>query len=203
MPLVGDMPDVVSLTGDGNLYMAERGLFQPIDKLMGETNGNNSRVGPSGSMEVNNWKGHVWALTPYIDCCSLYYNKAHFTEAGLDPEAPPANITELDAIAEKRTRYVAWGNIDLIGFYPSWGLDYWGTVFGGEFVDEDGAPTFNKDPRILAALEWITSYSHKYDVNKIVAFESGLSDERAGALDPSSLRKVHGAAGTVGDYQPS
>ena len=63
-------------------------------------------------------------------------------------------------------------------------MEYWGTIFGSKFVEDDGAPIFNKDPKILAALEWITSYSHKYDVNKIVAFESGISEERAGALDP-------------------
>ena len=187
---VGDMPDVVSLTGDGNLYMAERGLFQPIDKLMGENEWKQFQEWALPVVwEVNDWKGHVWALTPYIDCCSLYYNKTHFTEAGLDPEAPPSTITELDAFAEKLTRYDARGNIDIIGFYPSWGLDYWGTVFGGKFVDDEGAPTFNKDPKILQAMEWIASYSHKYDVNKIVAFESGLSEERAGALDPFISKK--------------
>ena len=181
---VGDMPDVVSLTGDGNLYMAERGLFLPIDELMGDEWEAFKEWAMPVVWEVNDWKGHVWALTPYIDCCSLYYNMNHFRETGLDPASPPQTIEELDLYTEKLTRYDARGNIDVIGFYPSWGLDYWGTVFGGRFVDDDGAPIFNKDPKILAALEWITSYSHKYDVNKIVAFESGISEERAGALDP-------------------
>lgn len=183
--VVGDMPDVVSLTGDGNLYMAERGLFLPIDEVMGE---NEFKAFQEWAMpvvwEVNEWKGHVWALTPYIDCASLYYNKNHFREVGLDPDSPPLDIDSLDTYSDKLTKYDARGNIDRIGFYPSWGIGFWGNVFGGNYVDADGVPTFHKDPNIKRALDWIVSYSTRYDVNKIVSFESGLSEERAGALDP-------------------
>ena len=139
---VGDMPDVVSLTGDGNLYMAERGLFLPIDELMGDEWEAFKEWAMPVVWEVNDWKGHVWALTPYIDCCSLYYNVNHFKDAGLDPNSPPRTIEELDTYTEKLTRYDARGNIDVIGFYPSWGLDYWGTVFGGQFVDDDAFGQF-------------------------------------------------------------
>ncbi|NLK09314.1 MAG: ABC transporter substrate-binding protein [Firmicutes bacterium] len=188
---VGDMPDVVSLTGDGNLYMAERGLFHAIDKLMGEDEWKRFQEWALPVVwEVNDWKGHVWALTPYIDCHTLYYNKHFFSEAGLDPEAPPLTIDELDAHAEKLTRYDARGNIDVIGFYPSAGVTYWGTVFGGDLVDDRGAPSFHKDPKMLEAMEWIASYSHKYDVTKLVAFEAGISEERAGALDPFISGKI-------------
>ena len=61
---VGDMPDVVSLTGDGNLYMAERGLFLPIDELMGDEWEAFKEWAMLVVWEVNDWKGHVWALTP-------------------------------------------------------------------------------------------------------------------------------------------
>lgn len=187
---IGDMPDVVSLTGDGNLYMAEKGLFYPIDELMGENEFKRFKEWAMPVVwEVNEWKGHVWALTPYIDCVSLYYNKAHFEQAGLDPNSPPLDIETLDAYADKLTTYDARGNIDKIGFYPNWGIGFWGNVFGGNYVDEDGAPIFHKDPNILRAMEWIASYSKRFDVNKIVAFESGLSQERAGALDPFISQK--------------
>lgn len=186
----GDMPDVVSLTGDGNLYMAEKGLFYAIDELMAPEEFQALKEWALPVVwEVNEWKGHVWALTPYIDVAGLYYNKKHFQDAGLDPDKPPLDIDTLDGYAEKLTTYDARGNIDRIGFYPSWGLDFWATVFGGNLVDEDGAPIFNKDPKTLAALEWIVSYSERYDVEKLVAFESGLSQERAGALDPFISQK--------------
>jgi len=186
----GDVPDVVSLTGDGNLYMAEKGLFYAIDELMSPKEFQAFKDWAMPVVwEVNEWKGHVWALTPYIDVGSLYYNKKHFQEVGLNPNKPPLDIETLDKYAEKLTKYDVRGNIDRIGFYPSWGLDFWANVFGGNLVDEDGAPIFNKDPKVLKALEWITSYSKKYDVKKIVAFESGLSEERAGALDPFISQK--------------
>ncbi len=176
----GDVPDVVSLTGDGNLYMAEKGLFYAIDELMSPKEFQAFKDWAMPVVwEVNEWKGHVWALTPYIDVGSLYYNKKHFQEVGFNPNKPPLDIETLDKYAEKLTKYDVRGNIDRIGFYPSWGLDFWANVFGGNLVDEDGAPIFNKDPKVLKALEWITSYSKKYDVKKIVAFESGLSGKVA------------------------
>lgn len=181
---VGDLPDVVSLTGDGNLYMAERGLFLPIDELMGDEWAVFQEWAMPVVWEVNEWRGNVWALTPYIDIGSLYYNLDHFERAGLDPANPPRDIATLDAYTEKLTTYDSRGNIDNIGFYPSWGLGFWGTVFGGNLVDEAGAPIFHEDPKILAALEWIASYAEKYDVSRLVAFEAGLSEERAAALDP-------------------
>ncbi|MGC9063095.1 MAG: hypothetical protein ACP5JL_00210 [bacterium] len=186
----GDVPDVVSLTGDGNLYMAEKGVLTPLDELMTPAEMKSLKDWAMPVVwQVNEWKGHIWALTPYIDVGSLYYNKKHFQEAGLNVNNPPLDIATLDQYAEKLTKYDARGNIDRIGFYPSWGLDFWGTVFGGKLVDDKGAPIFNKDPKIVKALEWIASYAKKFDVTKLTAFESGLSEERAGALDPFISQK--------------
>jgi len=183
---IGDVPDVVSLTGSGNLMLAEKESLIPVDTIM---SAEELQAFKDWAMpvvwEVNDYKGHIWGITPYIDVESLYYNKTMFQEAGLDPEKPPLDIVTLDEFAQKLTVYDARGNIDRIGFYPNWGTWLWGTVFGGDLVNETGDKVvFHEDPKILAALEWITSYSKVFDVNKIAAFESGLGEERGGILDP-------------------
>lgn len=180
----GNVPDVVSLTGAENLMFAERKALVPIDEIMEPEELTEFKDWAMPVVtEVNTYKGHIWALSPYIDVESLYYNKNMFQETGLDPNKPPLDIDTLDKYAEKLTTYDAAGNIDRIGFYPSWGLDLWGTVFGGTLMKGDEV-WFNKDPKILEALKWIVSYSKKYDVKKITAFESSLAQERAAALDP-------------------
>ncbi len=182
----GDVPDVVSLTGSGNLMLAEKEVLIPIDELMSPEE---MQAFKDWAMpviwEVNDYKGHIWAITPYIDVPSLYYNETMFEEAGLDPDKPPLDIKTLDEFTQKLTKYDVRGNIDRIGFYPSWGIATWGNAFGGNLVNEAGDKVvFNEDPKILAALEWITSYSEVFDVKKVVAFESGLGEERGGILDP-------------------
>lgn len=47
------------------------------------------------SVEGVQWPAAFGVSTPV-----LYYNKAHFTEAGLDPEAPPGNLAEIESAAE-------------------------------------------------------------------------------------------------------
>lgn len=47
------------------------------------------------SVEDVQWPAAFGVSTPV-----LYYNKAHFTQAGLDPESPPGNLAEMKAAAE-------------------------------------------------------------------------------------------------------
>lgn len=54
---------------------------------------------------------------PMLDgsLASLYYNKAMFKEAGLDPNKPPATFEEVMAAAQKLVKYDASGNITRSG----------------------------------------------------------------------------------------
>ena len=53
----------------------------------------------------------------------------------------------------------------------------WGIVFGGQFYDpeaKDSASSITADsPEVLAALEWMASYSRRYGVTNVASFRSG------------------------------
>ena len=47
------------------------------------------------------WKGTYYGVPMNFATLLLYYNKTIFTEAGLDPETPPATWDELEQYAEQ------------------------------------------------------------------------------------------------------
>ena len=93
----------------------------------------------------------------------IYYNKAIFREAGLDPENPPDNYDEFEkaanAIKEKTGKYAyhpgAYGQ-------PRWYRRMWYILFwqkGGELIEGDRA-AFNND-KGLEALTYLTDIPKK------------------------------------------
>ena len=179
----GTPPDLVSLTGLENIMFAERGALTPLETIIDPDRLDKiEKWGSTLITEPNRYKGHLWALSPYVDAWTIYYNKKLFKEVGLNPDSPPLDIETLDRYAEKLTTYDAAGNIERMGFYPGWNPS-WIVAFGGDFMKGETV-WFNKDPKAVAALEWIASYSKKYGVGKVMSFQASIGEERAGGIDP-------------------
>ena len=176
----GDPPDIIFTMGNIVSYAARDAII-PLDKLMRPDELQAYMDYQYPLYQANNYKGHLWSFHGFVDAFALYYNKAHFRDVGLDPEAPPLDIATLDAYAEKLTTLNSSGQIDRAGFLPD-DLWHWADVFGGSWLDGDKITAAH--PGNIAAAEWFASYSRKYDVRKIVAFDSSLATERSQALDP-------------------
>jgi len=87
------------------------------------------------------YKGRLYGVPSTPATTGLYWNKALFRAAGLDPERPPRTIAELDDYARKLTRTERDGRITQIGFLPtepSWWPFFWVNFFDGQLWD--GAP---------------------------------------------------------------
>jgi len=66
----------------------------------------------------------------------LYFNREHFTRAGLDPEDPPGTLEEIRAAAEAlRAAEVTDTPVAVLG--ASWQVEWWLTGVRQEIVDED------------------------------------------------------------------
>ena len=87
----------------------------------------------------------------------LYYNKAAFAEAGLDPEKPPANWAEHAAYAEKLTKRSGdsvqrWG-VQI----PATGFTYW--LFQALVVDlHAGEPGDHLGGSGMAKTAWLVRH---------------------------------------------
>lgn len=127
-------------------------------------------------------QGKHYGLQFRTDSRGLYYNQDHFLEVGLDMNAGPQDIDELDVYAQRMTRWAADGGIERLGFAPrgnNFGLGLgWFWVFGGEVFDSDSLlPTFTGNPAHLRALEWILSYADLYGAAASVSNPKFVSGE--------------------------
>jgi len=154
-------------------------------------------------LDLGTYNGKLWGLSYWQQTSCLGWNKTIFEEAGLDPEQPPTSIEELDALAEQLT-VDEGGQISRMGHMPAnyW---LWAAAWDGQFYDGDNRTVTANDPRNIEMFEWMASYSEKYDVTKVQAFEQSLASERAGVLDPfiSGRIAIHevGGAWKIGDFK--
>jgi len=86
------------------------------------------------------WKGETWLVPQIHTCRTLYYNKKHFREAGLDPNKPPTNWDELLEYAKKLTRDGRYGFGALYSrdYLPSQHLLMFTIQAGGGMRTKDG-----------------------------------------------------------------
>jgi multiple sugar transport system substrate-binding protein len=124
------------------------------------------------------WKEATVEGVPYglpyeTDIRVLYYNKAAFTEAGLDPNTPPKNWDELWSFSDKLDKK-SGDQLERIGFFPTFGnigLDQWAWNNGGHWQDAEFNPTINA-PENVAALEWMKSWADRYGYSNVQALQS-------------------------------
>ncbi|WP_413376422.1 ABC transporter substrate-binding protein [Paenibacillus taichungensis] len=133
--------------------------------------------------EESSYQGKLYAMPMDTDSRLLFYNKDHFKEVGLDPNKPPQTIAELEAAAEKLTikEGKRFKRIGFIPWYSQGWLYTWGWAFGGEFKDAATGKITANDPKVVEALQWMTDFGKKYNVEDIAGFTSAAGTEE---MDP-------------------
>ncbi|BCM65641.1 MULTISPECIES: ABC transporter substrate-binding protein [Streptomyces] len=167
----GTLPDVVNVSPDLVAPLARAGLALDLDKAAG-TYRSEYLPGAWASHRIPGMKG-TYAFPWYLNTGPLFYNKALFEKAGLDPEQPPKTYDDLfsDALrmAEKSDGQVATlANVPTIEDFGRYGvplMNRQGTAF-----------TFNS----AKGVELLTRYKELYD---------------AKALDPQALTATPESAG--------
>jgi len=138
-----------------------------------------------------NYKGRVYAILSGTDDRALYYNRALFREAGLDPDRPPRTWDELKDYAQKLTKLAPDGSFQRIGFIPNYGnswLYLYSWQNGGEFMSPDGRTCTMNNPYSVEALQFMVDiYDLLGGVTKVEAFSSGFQTQE---LDPFLTGKV-------------
>ncbi|GAA2771845.1 sugar ABC transporter substrate-binding protein [Streptomyces rameus] len=167
----GTLPDVVNVSPDLVAPLAQAGLALALDKAAASYR---SEYLPGA------WAGHrvpgmsgTYAFPWYLNTGPLFYNKALFEKAGLDPDRPPRTYDELFADARRMAektggRVATLANVPTIEDFGRYGvplMNAQGTAFA--FNDAKG-------------VELLTRYKQLYD---------------AKALDPQALTATGESAG--------
>lgn len=193
----GNPPD---LAGNYSFYVAayaDNGALTDLGPLLEKSGFDRNRYIPH-YLELGEYRGKTWAVPIVPASNALLSNKQLFRDAGLDPEKLPTTIEELDADAEKLTKWevtlasgekqIRTGYLPEIpdsqkrliqaGFLPSepghWSYA-WGDFFGGRLLGSPGKATA-ADAANIRAFDWMRSYSEKLGVGVIKRFRSGFGN---------------------------
>jgi ABC-type sugar transport system permease subunit/ABC-type glycerol-3-phosphate transport system substrate-binding protein len=174
---------------------ASRDAFQILDDLVkrdrNAKDGIREKEFYAATWQEAVYKGHIYAIPDSTDDRALFYNKALFRAAGLDPNKPPRTWEDLLAIAPKLTKRGADGGIKQIGFMPNYGnvwLYMYSWQSGGEFMSPDGRKCTLANPFTTEALQFFVNMTNAVGGRvKVDAFSSGF---RGDALDPFLTGKV-------------
>jgi sn-glycerol 3-phosphate transport system substrate-binding protein len=121
----------------------------------------------NGFMENSRTAGKTYGIPWQRSTIILYYNRDAFSQAGLDPDAPPATWDELRDMA-KRLTVKSGGNVTRYGIQiPSdkAGYAYWmlqtfcNQQKGFNLMNDAGTEVYFDDPRTIQGLEFWKSLS--------------------------------------------
>ncbi|WP_431978960.1 ABC transporter substrate-binding protein [Shimia aestuarii] len=121
-------------------------------------------------MENSQTGGKTYGIPFQRSTPVLYWNKEAFAAAGLDPNTPPANWTEMVEMGKALTKRDANGNVLQWGVrIPTSGFPYWlfqGLTTQNDVIlaNSDGNQTNFDDPKVVEALEYLVSLSEEHGV---------------------------------------
>ena len=163
----GSLPDVINVPPDLSFPLAKAGQLVDLDQELKDA---------KPEYLENAWqafeipgKGGCYGFPWYLNTGPLFYNKALFQQAGLDPNKPPKDFKELEQTALK----LAEKKIAILGQTPS--IADFG-LYGVKLFENDKF-TFNEPEGV----EFVETYKRMYD---------------AGALIPEALTQNYTGAGT-------
>ncbi len=180
----GDPPDLVGLFSFNIPQCAESGAALPLDRWPNHPTP--ERYAPA-VWSLLTYEGRPWAGVNTCYTFALYYNRAHFREAGLDPDRPPRTIAELDDFAQRLTRYDGAGRLVRAGFLPNvppWWPFLWPAVFGGRLFDAAGNRATTASPQNIAAFEWVRSWPGRFRAGTLGGLSSAFEGAYHTAQDP-------------------
>lgn len=186
----GTPPDVV-IGPDGSVVSlwAQKGAILNITSLISSWRAELESQQVKAGLQWVTYKGAYYAI-PFVNFnYGLFYNKAMFKAAGLNPNDPPKTISELAADAKKLTKLGSNGSIIQLGWLPindQYRAQNLALNFGGRFYNpQTGLPTANS-PGTVAAFNWDLGLAKQIGLSKITAFTSGFTS----GDNPFQLGKV-------------
>jgi len=177
----GTPPAVVDLPPGQSKQLQARALLAAVDDLFKRDKLNKDDFS-RGLWEQMFFNGKLWFMPGQQTNADfvLFWNKALFREAGLDPEKGPTTIAELEAMLPKLTRETR-GEYERVGMVP-WDLyghgntiQAWRRAFGGDFYDPKKDEMTFTHPRVQRAVEFYTGWAKRLDAARVISFRTAVT----------------------------
>lgn len=173
----GQAPDLFHVNTNVGAELAALGLLAPAPPdvvALVDTNSVNEMARIAARFD-----GTYYGVVSDVVWTALYYNRAHFREAGLDPDRPPRTWDELLEMADRLTVRRPDGTLVRAGLslrktgFKAGTAEKWLTFLysaGGRAFDEDGTHTLINSPAGRAALDLYAEVLFRRRIDD-VAFE--------------------------------
>lgn len=141
-----NLPNDINLATRDDLarFSANKAKFKPLYEVMRDAKEplDSAKLSPEMRVGISDAKGKLFALPVALSTPVLYFNKASFRKAGLDPENPPKTWHEVQLAADKL--YDAGSHCPYTTSWPAWvHIDNVSAWNGGEVSDAKGNLSFN------------------------------------------------------------
>jgi ABC-type glycerol-3-phosphate transport system substrate-binding protein len=115
-----------------------------------------SNLNPSVAKIATDSSGRIRGVPYSAYTMALLYNRSLFTEAGLDPDAPPTTWEEVRAAAKTLTEKTDAQGFELMTMENTggWMLTNMSYAFGGKPINDEGTESTVNNPGTKAALEF-------------------------------------------------
>ena len=178
----GDPPDLFYMDRYLAAEWAARNLIEPLDERLAASEVVTAEDIWPKLIEDVTYQGQVFGVPHYTDVRAFYWNKAIFTEVGLDPETPPPTWTALKEYIPQIRLKNDRGQIDRLGYAPSignppgflmWYIHLW--QLGGEFMNaEKTEVTFNNEAGVGSFQFMLDTFELQDGIGAVEEFASAL-----------------------------
>jgi len=182
----GTPPDVAVLDTPELFSLLDRDAIIPLNDLIAASGGQKWLDDFYPALLMNaRANGHIYSIPWQRSTPIFYYNKDLFRKAGLDPNRPPRNWTELVQYAQKLTvrdasgKVTQWGvQIPVVDTSP-WIFQGFIMQAGGNFFSTDGKSVNFNSPEAVRALQFILDLQNKHKVHPTGPSSEAFWDQTA------------------------
>ncbi|GAA3399998.1 ABC transporter substrate-binding protein [Paenibacillus hodogayensis] len=154
-------PDVAVLLSTELFSLLDMNAIVPLDDFIAKE-GNNYLSDFYPSFMANSQTGGKTYSIPFQrSTIVLYYNKAMFKAAGLDPEKAPQTWTEMRDYAKKLTKDGVWGLEIPVSGFAYWMLQTFALQNGKNLMTEDGKKVMFNTPENIEGLQYWSDLAMK------------------------------------------
>ena len=165
----GNAPDLFVSLATQRFTMASTKMAMPLDDLIAADTEGQAFVDDfiDGFMLDSYVDGQTYSIPFQRSTMVMFYNKDAFNEVGLDPEAPPANWTEMVEYAQKLTNDKRYGvGIALNSGSAQWaftGFSLENCTNGVGLMNPNGKEVYFNTPENIEALQLWLDLQNKYN----------------------------------------
>ncbi|MFD0676381.1 MULTISPECIES: ABC transporter substrate-binding protein [unclassified Paenibacillus] len=155
-------PDVAVLQSTELFSLLDMNAIIPLNDFIAKEGGDKylSDFYPA-FMSNSQTGGNTYSIPFQRSTIVLYYNKALFKEAGLDPEKAPQTWAEMKDYAKKLTKNGTWGLEIPVTGYGYWMLQTFALQNGKNLMTEDGKKVMFNTPENVEGMQYWSDLSKK------------------------------------------